>query len=456
MEQLKKYFYVSVANDDMHAELHCTDQYSDKLESDVNSIKMFLEEFNVKTGIKEEIIQLLLNNNFTKDDFPVMIAKGNYPEQGQDGYVEYNLNLETQVAHKENIDFREVMRIPSVTKGEKLATIIHPTEGIDGQDVRGRTVRARPGKTAPEKAGKNVVYKESNSSFYAASDGQINVTKHRINIHSVFEVKEALSMKTGNLDFIGSVIIHGDIPSGFTVKAEGDIKVFGIVEAATVIAGGSVYISEGIAGLLKGSITASENIHVGYINQGIVYAGESLYVENSIIHSECTAKKNVLCKQGNIIGGSTSAGVSIAAKDIGNRLSTKTEISFGYDKSTFEQEQQLIAKKKELEQTLNKLKILGEKLNQNTQLKENPKHRITLLRQKNSYQKTEESLLQVKEDLFMINAFLGSEEEAKLKVNNKIYPNTFVTFGKYKQEIKEIRKNIELTFDKNEVIIKNT
>src|SRR5699024_10668447 len=146
---------------------------------------------------------------------------------------------------------------------------------------------------------------------------------------------------------IGSVIIHGDIPSGFTVKAEGDIKAFGIVEAATVIAGGSVYISEGIAGLLKGSITASENIHVGYINQGIVFAGESLYVENFTIDNECTAKKNVLCKKCNIIGGSTSAGVSIAAKVIGNRLSTKTEISFGYDKSTFEQEQQLSAKKKE-------------------------------------------------------------------------------------------------------------
>src|SRR5699024_11752661 len=107
----------------------------------------------------------------------------------------------------------------------------------------------------------------------------------------------------------GSVIIHGDIPSGFTVKAEGDIKVFGIVEAATVIAGGSGYISEGIAGLLKGSITASENIHVGYINQGIVYAGASLYVENSIIDSECTAKKNVMRKQGNIIEVSNSAGL---------------------------------------------------------------------------------------------------------------------------------------------------
>src|SRR5699024_11923293 len=149
-----------------------------------------------------------------------------------------------------------------------------------------------------------------------------------------------------------------------------------------------IYISEGFAGLLKGTITASENIYVGYVNQGIASAGKSIYVENSIIHSECTAKERVLCKQGNIIGGSTSAGESIEAKDIGNRLSTKTELSFGYDKSTFEQEQQLIAKKKELEQTLNKLKILGGKLNQNAQLKENPKHIVNILRTKNTKKTT--------------------------------------------------------------------
>ena len=457
MEQLiiRDYLYIKSAVDKMSAELHCTEAYDDGIDIDKSSFLTFLEEFNVKHGIKAETIRLLLNREITKDDFPVLIAEGNYPEHGEDGYIEFNLNLNTRVDNKEKLDFREVMRIPSVTTGDKLATIIHPTDGIDGRDVSGKVVKARPGKPTPEKTGKNVVYKEEDHSFYATSDGQVNISKQHINIHSVFEVKEALSMKTGNIDFVGSVIIYGDVPSGFTVKAEGDVKIFGIVEAATVTAGGSIYISEGFAGLLKGTITASENIYVGYVNQGIASAGKSIYVENSIIHSECTAKERVHCKQGNIIGGTTSAGESIEAKDIGNRLSTKTEISFGFDKSMLEQEQRLIEEKKELEQTLKKLKILGEKLKQTNTLTNNAKHRITILRQKNSYQKILESLSKVEEELFTMNAFLGIEGEAKLKVNNKIYPSTIVMFGKYRHEFKETRKNIELTLEKNEIVINN-
>src|SRR5699024_3320140 len=102
--------------------------------------------------------------------------------------------------------------------------------------------------------------------------------------------------------------------------------------------------------------------YVGYVNQGIASAGKSIYVENSIIHSECTAKERVHCKQGNIIGGTTSAGESIEAKDIGNRLSTKTEISFGFDKSMLEQEQRLIEEKKELEKTFKKYIIISDKI----------------------------------------------------------------------------------------------
>lgn len=455
MDQLKDYFYIKVANDNMHAELYCTDQYSNEEAVDESSFRVFLENHNIKSGIKEEAIHALLNKNLSTNDFPILIAQGTPCEPGKNGEIDFKLNLETRPTATETWDFRDVMRIPSVKKGEKLATIILPTDGIDGMDIRGRKVKALPGKQAPEKPGKNVVYRESDLSFYAASDGQVNITRRHINIHSVYEVKEALSMETGNLDFVGSIIIHGDVPSGFKVKAGGDVKVFGIVEAAEVVAEGSVYISEGFAGLNKGKVTASESIHVGYINQGRAYAGENIFVENSIIHSECTAKKQVICKHGNIIGGTTSAGEYIEAKDIGNRLSTKTEISIGYDKAIFEQEQSLIAEKKELEETLKKLKVLGEKLTQTNHLNDNAKHRIMLLRQKKSYENAQQKLVKVKGALFDINAFIGSEKDAKLKVRHQVYPNAIITFGKYKMVIKELRTNVELMLEVNEIVIRN-
>src|SRR5690625_1752307 len=213
-------------------------------------------------------------------------------------------------------------------------------------------------------------------------------------VHPLYEVNETLSMKTGNLDFIGSIIIKGDVPTGYTVQAKGDIKIFGIVEAATIIAGGSVYVSEGLAGLQKGFIQAGENIHIGYINQGIMQTKNSIYVENSIIHSKVTANNEIFCHRGNIIGGSLSAGQMIEAKDIGNRLSTETNINLGVNQSVVEEMTNLEQEKKELTATLQQLLTIGERL-KNTEL--NAKTRITLLRQRNSQLKITEKIKEIDE-----------------------------------------------------------
>src|SRR5699024_6610991 len=166
----------------------------------------------------------------------------------------------------------------------------------------------------------------------------------RIHVLDVYEVNESISMKIGNIDFPGSVIIRGDVPTGFTVKAAGDVKVFGLVEAATIIAEGTVTISEGIAGLRIGRIEAGEDVQIGYINQGIIRARKNILVENSVMHSECTAENDFVCNRGNIVGGIISAGGAIKANNIGNRMNTKTSLSFGMDFKMFERQRELEGK----------------------------------------------------------------------------------------------------------------
>src|SRR5699024_12523878 len=130
----------------------------------------------------------------------------------------------------------------------------------------------------------------------------------------------------------------------------------------TLFRSGSIFISEGFAGLQKGRIQAADDIHIGYINQGFAQAGHSIHVENSIIHSTCIARQRVFCQQGNIIGGSLSAGQSLEAKDVGNRLSTKTEINLGINKAVDQKEQKLLQEKEDLQATLEKLELIGKKL----------------------------------------------------------------------------------------------
>ncbi|MGY0691584.1 DUF342 domain-containing protein [Virgibacillus sp. FSP13] len=452
MGDLQDYFYIKTTTDRMMAELYRTDGLEDiDLNWTENSWRDFFNKHKILQGILEDSIQSLATR-IDDIDFPIMIAKGVPAQHGKDGEIKYDFNLNPEFDKSAEWNFRDVMRIPSVQKGQRLATVYMPTEGTNGIDVYGNEVQAQPGKPVSFKSGENVVYNKQDHSFYAAEDGQVSVDSCYIMVHNVYQVNESLSMKDGNLDFVGSIVINGDVPTGYTVKAKGDIKIFGMVEAATLIAGGSIFISGGIAGLQKGIVEADGSIHAGYINQGIVHAGNDLFVESSILHSECTARNNIYCQKGNIIGGELSAGKLMEAKDIGNRMSTKTEIVFGLDKPIAEKEKKLLKEKEELLASLEKLTILGNKL-ANQDDKKNPKIRITKLKQRHSYNQTAERLAEVDEELHQLNAQIGKEQEAKLMVCGQLYSNVMIAFGKYKRKIDTTNQHVQVKLVSNEITI---
>ncbi|WP_164668971.1 DUF342 domain-containing protein [Virgibacillus doumboii] len=455
MRQIQDYIVLTTTNDNMFAMIDVAKEYNHtELEVDKEAIIQFLQDNKIIYGIDDNAIETFIS---AKDDsnFPLTIAEGQPAENGVDGYIHYEISFEdNEIRKTPEWNFRDVMRIPSVTKGQLLAALKLPTEGKDGINVFGKTVQARPGKPCKIKAGKNVVFHEEELSFYAEAEGQFSATDRMIQVFDVFEVNEDLSMKNGNLDFVGSIMINGDVPTGYTVKAKGDIRIFGMVEAATIAADGSVYISEGMSGLQKGLIKAGENVHIGYINQGTVYAGNDINVENSVLHSEITARHQVFCQRGNIIGGSVSAGERIEAKDTGNRLNTKTEIILGFNKATAEKEKIILAKKEELLSTMTKLKTISDKM-EGEPNQDDPKLKVTMLRIKNSYNKTMKQLQEIEDTLKQLNPYLGSERDAQLIVRGHLYPNVLIAFGKYKRKIETNHQYVKIKLDYNEVTVRN-
>ncbi|MGM8364112.1 DUF342 domain-containing protein [Virgibacillus sp. W0181] len=449
---LKEYFHITVCEDKMKAEIDITENY-ENIREDLKEqeLRQFLQAENIVFGIHEENILQLLSTP-PADVFPLTIAEGRPEIDGVDGELKYVADFNSHIEHSPSRNFRDIMRIPSVNEGDKIAVIIEPTAGKPGENVYGKVIRARQGKPVLIKAGKNVQLNESDLTFYATAEGQISVTSRYIHVHSVYELNEAISMKVGNIDFVGSVVIRGDVPTGYTIKAKGDIKVFGMVEAATLIADGSIFVSEGLAGLKTGTLRAAENVYISYINQGNVAAGNSIHVENSILHSECIAKRAIHCQNGNIIGGSLSVGQSIEAKDVGTRMNTKTEIYFGINKAENEKEKKLLKTKAELEHTLTKLTTLGEKLQLN-KAEQNSKLRITLLRQRHSYNKTASQIEKINQALKQMDIQLRSEEDPVLTVKGVLYPNVTVAFGKYKRTIERNYGAIRVKADQNEIVI---
>lgn len=448
-------FVIKILDKRMKAEIDCTEAYREfNGEISTEQFQQFLMSKQVVYGIDYSIIPSIIKQD-SEVHFPLTIASGTQPEDGMDGYITYTYDKNVEL--KENsktkaFDFRDIMRIPSVKENDEIAVETLPTKGKPGKNISGITIQPRPGTRKSVQAGKNVRYEENNHTYYATAEGQVSVQGRIIEVHDLFVVSDTLSMETGNVDFVGSVEIHGDVPTGYTVKAGGDIRIFGLVEAATIIAGGSVYISEGFAGLQKGKINAQADVHVSYVNQGFIQANGSIYVENSILHSICSAENTIICKRGDVIGGALKAGFNIQARDIGNRVQTKTKVIIHQDEQIYEKEAKLEEELKEVRTTINQLKLIGDKLEKNAHLND-PKMRVTLLRQRSSMQQMMDQANNLQDEISYLQMNYFYDGEASINALHTLHGNVTIAFGKYERTTQKEYNHVQCRFNENEITL---
>ncbi|MCT2534548.1 FapA family protein [Aquibacillus koreensis] len=456
MGNIHDIFNLTISKDSMTVSMDKKGEFELQI-FDEDTVQNFLDDHKIVYGIDETVVKQLTEASYDMNVFPVVIAKGLPPTHGKNGEIHFIDGHNNVISHEEKQNFRDVYKIPSKKNGEKIAYITKPTLGEVGFNVYGKEVRQIKGKHVKVKAGKHVEFVESDATYYARADGQLSVNDKFIHVYPTYEVAGDLSLKTGNIDFVGSITIRGSVPAGYTVKAAGDIHIHGLVEAAYIEAGGSIYISEGIAGLKKGKVIAGQDVKVGYINQATVEAGQDLIVQNSIIHSHCVAQQNITCQNGNIIGGIYSAGKLITAKDIGNKMYTKTELSLGVNSKLREKEKALHKQKKDLLSNKNKLQQLGDslKLKEKTSSGISSKERIILLKQRRAMEQTEAQLEEIENELSELQVSIGNLEEMKLLVKGIMYPNVDVSFGKYKKSITKEYKFTQVYMDDHEITIQS-
>jgi len=452
MESIQGKFFIEILQDHMSAMLHCTSDY-DGSPVDETALKKFLLVEGIRAGIIKEAVENTASG-MEGDQFPILIAKGSNPKHGQDGEIKCFFETSNErIQNSEEYDFREVMKIPSVKKDEKLAIIIPPEPGVNGENIFGEQIFAQPGKPCFIKAGKNVSFNKEDHAFYAKDTGQASIHNNEIHVYSVYTIHESVSMKTGNIQFAGSIVIHGDVPSGFKVKANGDVKIFGMVEAATITANGSVFIEEGFSGMKKGMVMAGKDVHMGYINQGTVLAGHDIIVVNSILHSYCTASGKITSKNGNIIGGSTSAGTFIESQEIGNKHNTLTNIHFGLDKEHEQRLEELCIKKSSVAEERQKIDSLGKQIEERD-YQNNLRLRIALLRQRNKLSQLDDAIADIEIQIEQLENLLGREHDSKLTAREAIFSNSVISFGKYMQKVDKDYGPIQVVLEQNEIFFR--
>lgn len=424
------------------------------------AFRSFLQTQGVKYGIQEDILGRFVLNPREYFYSKTPIAIGIEPQDGENGRIRYSVSIEDeQQKPMENdegvVDFKDVNRLNNVRRGQLIAELVPPSPGRVGQAVTGEQLANKPGKPALFKLGKNVVLNPEQTALYAAIDGLVTLTdKGKINVFPVYEVNGNVDYSTGNIDFVGTVVIRGNVLTGFKVNASGDIRVIGGVEGAELYSEGSIEITGGIIGYNKGLVKAGKTVKSAFIQDGNIIAGEDVIVTQSIMHSNIRAARDVLCSgsKGLIVGGNIQAGEKVTARIIGNPMSTMTSIEVGVLPELRNELNDLRNHLKDIMSNLDKSEKALAMLDQLASMGRLTPDKVEMRSKLGSTKKSQMlELSEIKERILMIEKALEDTGRARVDVLKMIYGGSKIVIGRYTKYIKEPVSRMSFYFSEGDI-----
>ncbi len=322
-----------------------------------------MKKAGVKMGIREkEIKEYLEEMDYTR---PLLAAEGSRMVNGRDAYIEYKVRVDNKsVSFEEDeqgkVDFRNLELLENVVVGQLLAVKVPAEVGAPGRTVTNRILPARPGKDVKIQHGKGTILSEDGTELTAEINGQVTFKAGRISVEPVYVVNGDVSLETGNIVFLGSVIIAGSVEDNFEVKAAGNIEVRGTVQKAFLEAEGDIIVFQGITGRDEARIESTGGtVYAKFIQNATVFAENDVIVPEGIMHSNVDAGSRVcsIGKRARIVGGIIRAGDEVNARFLGTDVSTRTEIRVGVHPKVLQQLSDLTGMKAKIEEEQTQLKL---------------------------------------------------------------------------------------------------
>lgn len=343
--------YVRISDDNMQAFLYLMPPGEGKENYTREELTAFLQQKGVTTGFHQSNLTAMIRKKVYRRE--IEVAVGQAVVHGRDGYYEYKFSPERyrtpEVRPDGSVDYTSMSTLENVKKGDPVAVYHHARTGQDGYDVKGNVIKADAAKEIPALKGQVVLSTDDPDVYLAAKEGKIEIRDGGIDIQHVHEIHGDVTLITGKVEFLGDVLIHGNVEAGVTICAGRNIEIRGAAEAVNLFAGGDITLCHGIQGAKKAKISAKGNIFADFIEHTIATAGESVQA-NTIMNSRVSADEYVILtgKKGAVIGGYTHAEKGIKAAEAGNTSEVRTVVHAGCTKEVYQRAQQLKKRNKEI------------------------------------------------------------------------------------------------------------
>lgn len=222
------------------------------------------------------------------------------------------------------VDHRNLGYVQNVLKGDVLAHWEEvPSHQVDQYDPRFLYEH----KTFP--MGHNcLVDPDSPDLLRAAADGYVFYLDGAIHVKRVLNVRGDVDYHTGDIRFVSDIIIHGTVHSGFKVKGE-NIRVYGNVNGATVLANKALQVDGGIKGAGTAHIRAKTMLKARFCENAFVRSGRDMLIDGTCYHSDLLALQRLVIK-GRLQGGNIAcAGTVFVQERIGCGMGGRTHLMMG-------------------------------------------------------------------------------------------------------------------------------
>ena len=447
---------VEVTKDEMTGSIVVSPPSMSGSEASFDMIKRaILQQDVVEACIEEDKIKEFVDTPVY--DVPFEVAKAIMPVDGHDAYISYNFEtdpkkLRAQVDEEGNVDYKKLNNIQNVIADQPLAQKIPAQRGKGGNTLFGRYLEAKNGKDIQIQLGANVKLDRDGVTIKAEIDGEVMLVNGKVTVEPI-KYLDAVNVKTGDVKFVGTVVIKGNVQEGYKVEAT-NIEVNGIVDKSRLEATGNIIVRQGIFGKGEGFIKAGKSLWAKFINDTTVEVEENVIVSDSIVNSTVTAMKNIVLrgKKAQIIGGHLMATEEICARKVGSPGGgTETILEVGVDpraKKRLEELQNQQAKStKEYEncdldiQTLEQQKKLRKKLPQEKEEK--------LKTLKERCEQISEELEVMTDEINKIQEHLRDLKAiGKVKVEGDVYAGVKIYIRDVLDEVKIDTKSVTFFYDK--------
>ncbi len=399
-----------------------------------DDIIALLVKAGVKYGVDEtRIDQFIAERKYCTD---YLMAVATPAVQGHDAVITYHFNTDLTKKPKTNedgsVDFHQLDIISRCRKGDLLATLSPVDYGKPGIDVCGNVIRPNKVNNKTLRYGSKTVLSEDGLALFSEVDGHVSLVDGKVVVSDTYEVDGDVDASTGDIIYDGNVIIKGNVITGYSIKAKGDVEVNGVVEGAYIEAGGQIILRRGIQGMNKGILKAASNIITKFIENSEVIAGGYITTE-SIMHSRVSAKGDIVVggRKGFVTGGEIRSGTLISIKNAGSHMGTSTLLEVGIDPKTLEEfrelEKKLADLQSEKDRIVQAVATVRKRLQSSGTLQYDKLETLRQLTQSNIL--LEEQLQKARRRYDELRFEVEGNQTGMIKVQDSVYPGTKIVIS---------------------------